>query len=399
MKRIRPAVLLLAVMFVVSCAENPRFGKTPAEKLVAAMTYTEMKALLTIQNGKTAAINRLAIPSVTIACPDGIPESDMLARSGNSLLARQAGSIVAQNAILQEQVCVLCPVVEHEIADVSGLLTASLANGIASQGLGVVVGSDTPDMETVILQAEPWAIITPDSVPVIAGYDGAVFTSSAVIDTLGISQLAPYVARVLGFIEKVAGINLSDRKIEYTDTASYFDNVVEQGMVMLKNNGILPLKRNQRLAVYSPFSYQGLDVELKQRGYVLEPSVVTYYSRKSNSERQPFQYRADAIASYAAVVTFRDSISAAEQKVLSEICNAFHFKSKQVVVVLESDYPVETASWINLPDAVLYAGSTSHTLYSVVSRMVCGEILPVGHLSCSWGESFPAGYGLSYSHP
>ncbi len=397
MKRIRPIIVLAAIMLLVSCVENPRFGKTSADKLIAAMTAREMANLLTIHDGKTAAIERLAIPSVTITKVDQVPESDMLARSGNSLLARQAGTIIAHDAVSQGAVCILCPVVSHEITAVAGQLTASLANGIALEGAGVVISSLTPDIETVIQQSSPWAIITPDSIMDVPGYNGAVFTDCAVLDTLSKASMAPYVAKVLSFLEKVVAINLTDNKQEYPDTASYYQNVVEQGMVLLKNNGVLPVKRNQRLALYSPNSYKGVDKGLKNIGYTLEPSVVTYYSHKSDRERQPFQYRADAIATYAAIVTFCDSVSIAEQRVLSDICTAFHFKSKKVVVILESDTMVQTANWINLPDAVLYAGRSNHSFYSVISGIISGDIEPVGHLSTSWGESFPAGYGLSYS--
>lgn len=396
MKKIRAAILLMAVLLLVSCVENPRFGKTATDKLVAAMTASEMANLLTVQNGRTAAIERLAIPSIAIAQVDQVPESDMLARSGNSLLARQAGSMIALDVISQGAVCVLCPVIPHEITAVAGQLTASLANGIEAEGAGIVISSFTPDLETVINQSAPWAVITPDSIPQVQGFDGAVFTSSGVPDTLTAPEMAPYVFKVLSFLEKVVAIDLSAQKHADPDTASFYRNVVEQGMVLLKNNGVLPVKRNQRLALYSPNSYRGFDQDLKKKGYALEPSVVTYYTRNSDRERQPFQYRADAIASYAAIVTFCDSVTVTEQKVLKEICDAFHFKSKKVVVILESDSPVQTASWINLPDAVLYAGRSSHSLYSVVSKIISGEIQPVGHLSSSWGEPFPAGYGLSY---
>ena len=209
-----------------------------------------------------------------------------------------------------------------------------------------------------------------------------------------------------------------------------------EGMVLLKNNGALPLSKNCKIiALYGVSSYDmyvvgtgsgsvnykhavGLDQGLKAAGYRLEPSVSSAYSKyvEENNKRvsandfmrtnltnhvipqslvrQPFQYRADAIQSDIAIITIGRScgesadrgyegdylLTDIEQGLIKDVCDAFHSKNKKVVVILNIGAPIETASWKSRPDAILLAGLPGQEAGYAVTDVLKGAVNPSGKL-------------------
>ena len=209
-----------------------------------------------------------------------------------------------------------------------------------------------------------------------------------------------------------------------------------EGMVLLKNEGALPFAKDcNMIALYGVSSYDmyvvgtgsgsvnykhavGLDEGLKAAGYKLEPSVYNSYSKyveehKQSARpgnfmrtnltnhvipqslvRQPFQYRADAIASDIAVITIGRScgesadrgyegdytLTDIEQGLIKDVCDAFHSKGKKVVVILNIGAPIETASWKSLPDAILLAGLPGQEAGYAVTDVLKGDVNPSGKL-------------------
>ena len=209
-----------------------------------------------------------------------------------------------------------------------------------------------------------------------------------------------------------------------------------EGMVLLKNNGALPLSKNCKIiALYGVSSYDmyvvgtgsgsvnykhavGLDQGLKAAGYRLEPSVSSAYSKyvEENNRRvsandfmrtnltnhvipqslvrQPFQYRADAIQSDIAIITIGRScgesadrgyegdylLTDIEQGLIKDVCDAFHSKNKKVVVILNIGAPIETASWKSRPDAILLAGLPGQEAGYAVTDVLKGAVNPSGKL-------------------
>ena len=209
-----------------------------------------------------------------------------------------------------------------------------------------------------------------------------------------------------------------------------------EGMVLLKNEAALPLDRNCHvIALYGVSSYDmyvvgtgsgsvnyrhavGLDEGLKAAGYKLEPSVANSYSRYVNENknavrpgdfmrtnltnhvipqslvRKPYQYRADAIASDVAIITIGRScgesadrsyeddylLTDIEQNLIKDVCDAFHFKNKKVVVILNIGAPVETVSWKEYPDAILLAGLPGQEAGYAVADVLKGAVNPSGKL-------------------
>ena len=209
-----------------------------------------------------------------------------------------------------------------------------------------------------------------------------------------------------------------------------------EGMVLLKNEGALPLSKNCNIiALYGVSSYDmyvvgtgsgsvnykhavGLDEGLKAAGYKLEPSVYNSYSKYVQEHKQtarpggfmrtnltnhvipqslvrkPYQYRADAIASDIAIITIGRScgesadrgyegdytLTEIEQGVIKDVCDAFHSKGKKVVVILNIGAPIETASWKSQPDAILLAGLPGQEAGYAITDVLKGDVNPSGKL-------------------
>ena len=246
------------------------------------------------------------------------------------------------------------------------------------------------------------------------------------------------VENILAFVErspKMQGYEfLNDPDL--TAHAQVSRSSATEGMVLLKNNGALPLGKSCRMiALYGVSSYDmyvvgtgsgsvnykhavGLDEGLKTAGYKLEPSVSQSYSRyvTDNNKRvsagdfmrtnltnhvipqslvrKPYQYRADAIASDIAIITIGRScgesadrgyeddylLTDIEQGLIKDVCEAFHSKNKKVVVILNIGAPIETASWKGYPDAILLAGLPGQEAGYAVTDVLKGTVNPSGKL-------------------
>lgn len=82
------------------------------------------------------------------------------------------------------------------------------------------------------------------------------------------------------------------------------------------------------------------------------------------------------------------NLTAAEKKMLSDVCGAFHKAGKKVVVVLNVCGVIETRSWIDGPDAVLTAWLPGQEGGNSVADILVGKESPSGRLPMTW----PAAY-------
>ncbi len=210
-----------------------------------------------------------------------------------------------------------------------------------------------------------------------------------------------------------------------------------EGMVLLENKGgVLPLKDVKNVAVFGCTSYDfvaggtgsgnvnraytvSLLDGLKNAGFNVDDSKKDVYLKHIADELAAFQallpndgtsafyptprpselipsapeLAASAKANDVAIITFgRNSgeffdrsaadfgLSAKERKLLQDVTAAFHKAGKKVVVVLNIGGVIETASWKNIPDAILLAWQAGQEGGNSVTDILTGKQSPSGRL-------------------
>ena len=260
-------------------------------------------------------------------------------------------------------------------------------------------------------------------------------------------QLDKNVRNMLTYIVKTPRFNKYQysNKPEIEAHAQLVREAAPEGMVLLENNGVLPLQGVKTVALYGTGSYdfiaggtgsgnvnkpyiRNVAEGLTENGFVVNQAIQTWYEQyialaKTNlrnngqgggsvllgdpviSEMEvsrEFIERMEPQTDIAIFTLSRNAgeggdryaldgdwtITGQERQLIQTLADVYHAAGKKFVVVLNIGGVIETASWKHIPDAVLLAWTPGQEGGYAVADILCGKANPSGKLPMT----FPMAY-------
>ncbi len=230
-----------------------------------------------------------------------------------------------------------------------------------------------------------------------------------------------------------------------------------EGLVLLENNGVLPLKDVKKVALYGVGSYdfiaggtgsgnvnkkyvRNVAEGLRVNGFEVNADIETWYNQYIALQKTELKNNAAASSvllgepvipemevsrsfvnkmvpeSDIAILTISRNageggdrraedgdwtLTGSERQLLQDICDAYHYAGKPVVVVLNIGGVIETASWKNLPDAVLLAWTPGQEGGYTVADVLSGASYPSGKLPMTFPVTYfdhPSSYNFPFDY-
>lgn len=264
--------------------------------------------------------------------------------------------------------------------------------------------------------------------------------------TLDIADLDRNVRRILEYIVKTPNFKKYkfSNKPDLDGHAKMVREAAAEGMVLLKNNGNLPMEAKGNIALFGLSAYKSIaggtgsgnvnkpyirniSEGLEAAGFTLDSRLADFYAKHrdyvasqnalgmgggrsvmlgeavlpevaiNRAAVQACAQRNDA----AVIVIGRNAgegddrrmvddfeLTDVERALLRDVCNEFHKVGKKVTVVMNIGGVIETASWKGQPDAILLAWTPGQEVGNSVADVLTGKSNPSGKLSMTFPTSY-----------
>ncbi|MCD6562908.1 MAG: glycoside hydrolase family 3 protein [Thermoproteales archaeon] len=251
------------------------------------------------------------------------------------------------------------------------------------------------------------------------------------------------ILRILSQSPSFQGYKYSN-KPDLDDHAKISYEAGAEGLVLLENRGVLPLDKNERIALFGTGQIEtikggtgsgdthpryvinilsGLDL----KGFRIDRELSNRYKKYVDEMRQKDEYKPkgvpwspiipslpqdiiteDEVEKYAqrndvaVIVISRISgenydrkpikgdfyLSDDEKNLLEKVSKTFHRYGKKVIVILNIGAPIEIESWKNLVDAILLIWQPGQEAGHIVADALIGEINPSGKLPVTFPKDY-----------